>query len=176
MGVTRVSADVPAEWVPSFPGQRPPFQPGHELSTRHGAYSPRKVAPLAAELVDLMLSDPDVAYLRAGSFRPALWAWARAESQVQLLTEYLAARGNGGVGDLADERMRAAYMLLHRAEARADRSRARLGLDPLSRARLGRDIASGKGAEDAALLLTELREQIEAGRAGAVPVVEGGQP
>lgn len=135
----------------------PPFEPGHELSMQHGAYSPRKVDPLAKELVDLVFADPATGYLQAGHWRPALWAWARAEAQVQLLSEYLARKGEGvedGVGDLGDERVRAAYLLLHRAEARATSQRTRLGLDPLSAARLGRDKTAA--ALDAAQLMAQL--------------------
>jgi hypothetical protein len=150
----------PDQWVPEFPGQRPPFPPGHELSVTHGAYSPRKVDPLATDLVERLLDDADVTYLKSPAFRPAVWAWARAEAQVQLLTEYLEERGKGGVGDLANERVRAAYLLLHRAEARADRSRARLGLDPLSRSRLGKDIAQGRAA-DMAAELSRMRAEAE---------------
>ncbi len=152
--------EQPVEWVPAFEGQRPPFMPGNELGTRHGVYSPRKVSPLARELVELFLEDPSLGYLQAPAYRPALWAWARAEAQVSLLTEHLEQRGKGGVGDLGDERVKAAYLLLHRAEARADRSRARLGLDPLSRSRLGRDVAQGDQA-NAAAELTRMRTQME---------------
>jgi hypothetical protein len=46
-------------WVPAFPSQRPPFEPGNQLATTyHGAYSPRRVDPLAAELVAVVLDDP----------------------------------------------------------------------------------------------------------------------
>lgn len=134
--MTGDAASSEVEWVPAFPGQRPPF-PVH-----HGAYSPRKVDPLAAELVERVLADDAAAYLRAPMWRPALWAWGRAEAQVQLLTEYLARAGEeagDGVGDLDLDHVRAAYLLLHRAEARATTQRTRLGLDPLSAARLGRD-------------------------------------
>lgn len=148
------------EWAPEFPGQRPPFPPGNDLATQHGAYSPRKVDPLARELVDLVLADTGLGYLQAPAYRPALWAWARAEAQAQLLTEYLERRGKGGVGDLGDERVKAAYLLLHRAEARALSGRRQLGLDPLSRARLGKDVAQGRAA-DAAAELTRMREEFE---------------
>jgi hypothetical protein len=147
-------------WVPAFEGQRPPFQPGHELTLRHGAYSPRKVDPLARELVEGLLGDESLGFLKAPSYRPALWAWARAEAQVQLLSEYLEGRATAAgnaVGDLRADDVRSAYLLLHRAESRADRSRARLGLDPLSRARLGKDVAQGAVASaDVARLMGEL--------------------
>lgn len=157
------AAEQRPEWTPAFPGQRRPFEPGHELSTRHGAYSPRKVDPLAAEMVALVDGDDAVSWLTAAD-RPALWAWARAEAQVQLLTEYLEQAGQAtgdGIGNLDEDRVRSAYLLLHRAEARALSGRARLGLDPLSRARLGRDVAAAK--VDMARLLSGLDAPAEDG-------------
>jgi hypothetical protein len=61
-------------WVPAFPGQRPPFQPGHRLSLRHGSFSPRTVDPIAVELVEGVLAEPATADLAAAHWRPALWA------------------------------------------------------------------------------------------------------
>lgn len=170
------------EWVPAFEGQRPPFAPGNTVGRQfepgntlspaasHGAYSPRRYEPLAQELVDLVLGDPATAYLQAGHWRPALYAWARAEAQVQLITEWLAdqATDKHPIGDLGDERVRAAYLLLHRAETRATTGRTRLGLDPLSAARLGRDKTAA--ALDAAQLMAQLekaaREQEQGGTDG----------
>jgi hypothetical protein len=152
-------------WVPAFEGQRPPFTPGHELANghgrppEHGAYSPRKVEPLARELVDLVLADESCQHVHASMYRPALWAWARAEAQAQLLTEFLigaAAAAGNGVGDLEQERVRSAYLLLHRAETRAATGRTRLGLDPLSRQRLHRDRAAA--AADTATVMAQLRK------------------
>jgi hypothetical protein len=160
--VADAAARTPAvqQWQPAFEGQRPPFQPGHELSTRHGAYSPRKVEPLARELVDAVLNDPAAAHAHAPAYRFALWAWAHDEAQVQLLSEYIVKLGEkagNGVGDLGQDRVRAAYLLLHRAKARATTQRTRLGLDPLSRARLGKDVAAGQ--LDAARLFAELEKR-----------------
>jgi hypothetical protein len=152
-------------WVPAFPSQRPPFQPGNTLAaTYHGAYSPRKVDPLATELVAAVLDDPQASHAHAPHHRPALWAWARAEAQVQLLTEYLAEKADAagdGIGDLYDDRVKAAYLLLHRAEARAMSGRARLGLDPLSQARLGRDRTAAN--LDVALIMAQLHKLEQAG-------------
>jgi hypothetical protein len=157
-----VSGAPESKWAPAFDGQRRPFEPGHELSTKHGAYSPRKVDPLAQTFVDLVLEDPAVVQLRAGHWRPALWTWARAEAQVQLLTEWLEREsGEDGVGDLTSEAISRVYLLLHRAETRATTQRSRLGLDPLSAARLGRDRASE--AVDTARYMQELaRAEAEA--------------
>lgn len=45
----------PTEWVPAFEGQRPPFEPGHALSTRHGAYaSVVKLTPRATEIAGFL--------------------------------------------------------------------------------------------------------------------------
>lgn len=164
------TSEAVADWTPAFPGQRAPFEPGNTAALQHGAFSPRFVDPLAADLVRLVLEDPQVGYLTAPAYRPALWAWARAEAQAQLLVEYLARAGQesgDGVGDLDLDRVRTAYLLLHRAESRADRSRARLGLDPLSRARLGKDVAQAKAA-DAAALMAELHRLEQQGQIHAV--------
>lgn len=151
------------QWAPANDRQHPPFEPGNDLAARHGAYSPRKVDPLATQMVALVDADASISWLTAAD-RPALWAWARAEAQVQLLSEYLELAGRqagDGVGDLEEERIRAAYLLLHRAEARALSGRARLGLDPLSRARLGRDVAATQ--VDMARLLSGLDAPTEGG-------------
>lgn len=156
------------EWVPAFEGQRPPFRPGHELSpTTHGAYSPRKYEPLAKALVDLLLEDPSVpAHAKAPAFRLELWALARATAQAQLIEEWLASQSTEKhpIGDLGDERVRSAYLLLHRAETRSASSRSRLGLTPVAHARLGKNVAQGQAAQvDVALRMAQLHELEEQG-------------
>ena len=132
-----MAEDQTAEWVPAFEGQRPPFAPGNTLHLSHGAYSPRKVEPLARGFVEALLEDATVpAYAKAPAYRAELWATARAEAQVQLLTEFLMTAGEqseDGLGDLGDERIRAAYLLLHRAEGRA--ASGRTGATSRSRCR-----------------------------------------
>lgn len=121
-----------------------PYEPGNLAALKHGAYSPRKVDPVAVEILEATAAT--VTWWRPADM-PAAWAWARAEAQVQILTEYLAVAGEAsgdGVGDLDEDRVKAAYLLLHRAETRANSLRSKLGLDPLSRARLGRDVAAAE--------------------------------
>lgn len=133
---------APVEWVPDFPGQRPPFAPGHELSMKHGAYSERRLAPVVADLVEQRLADPSTAYLRQSAYRTGLEAWARAEGRVLLLDAWLQRHieeTDGCVGCDACE-PKAAQLL--KFEKNAATQRGRLGLDPLSRARLGRDVAA----------------------------------
>lgn len=150
-------------WVPAFEGQRPPFQPGHTLSpTTHGAYSPRRVEPLAKDLVDLLLDDPSVpAHAKAAAYRLELWALARSTAQSQLIEEWLASQATEKhpLGNLDDESVRAAYLLLHRAETRAASSRSRLGLTPVAAARLGKNVAQAQAAQtDVALRMAQLHE------------------
>ena len=122
---------------PGHPPRHEPFGDGNVVALKHGAWSPRKVEPLAAELVERVTSG--VAWLRNVD-RPAVWAWARTEARVQLLSEWLADRGD--LDDAGD--VRPAADLLTRLEARAESLRARLGFDPLSRARLGRDTVAAE--------------------------------
>jgi hypothetical protein len=149
-------------WQPQFEGQRPPFAEGsraNELGLRHGAWSPRRTDPLALEMIKQLLADDDVAYLRAPKWGPAVWSWARCEARIQLITEYLIDLvGAGHLGDLEDPKVSAAYRLLDRFEAQAVQRRGRLGLDPLSAARLGRNRAAGV---DVAKLMAVLAEQDE---------------
>lgn len=157
---------VKADWSPEFPGQRPPFDGpvGNALALQHGAYSERRLAPLMKEIRAAVLTDPETAYLQAPRYQPALDGWLRAEAQVRLLTAYLELAGEesgDGVGDLDADRVKAAYLLHHRAEARALSGRRALGLDPLAAARLGRDKAAA--GVDTARLMAELHRQ-EQGR------------
>ena len=116
-------------WTPAFPGQRPPFP------VTHGAYSPKRVDPVASGLVHDLLADEEVAYLRAGYFLPAIWAWARAEARVLLLTEWLADRPP------TEGKPMPALEQLRQWESTAAAARTRLGLDPTSRAKLLKDLA-----------------------------------
>jgi hypothetical protein len=127
----------------------PPFEKGNEVGLRHGAFSPRKIEPRAAEYVDAVLEvatvdGSTVSYLADPTYQPALIAWSRAEAQQDLLEEFLA---EGGPID-EDGKVRPAADLLERVARRAERMRSRLGLDPLSRASLAKDLAVAKSSHD----------------------------
>jgi len=150
-----VKRDKRESGIPARHYSWPPFELGHALSMRHGAYSPRRVDPLATELLEKVAASLD--YLAADpSFRPALWAWARAEARVQLLSEYLDEHGS-----LAEDGApRAALDALRQFERLAADGRASLGLDPLSRARLGRDMtAAGVGLMQAQQMTERLLQR-----------------
>ena len=72
-------------------GSWPPFAPGNQVSIRHGAWSPRRVDPIAAELVEHALSSAP--YLVDPSYAPAVHAWADSEARAQLLRDYVNEHG-----------------------------------------------------------------------------------
>lgn len=128
-------------WVPAFEGQRPPFQPGNKLAVTHGAFSPSRTDPIAHGFINELVADPATAYLGQPRFSAALWHWASAQAKVQLLEEWVAGMD---IQDAADsERGKTSVLeLLRKWIATAQTQAARLGLDPLSAARLGKDVAS----------------------------------
>ena len=132
-----------------------------------GAWSERKIAPLAAEIEQTARSSPSwPSYLDGPEYGAAVTAWARAEAVVNLLWRWLDQHAEQGLDELladthheqTDEQVigkgrsrrmttgrRVASVLeqLRRWESAAAGHRARLGLDPLSRAKLGKDVAIG---------------------------------
>jgi hypothetical protein len=151
------------------PWQRPPFQPGHELSTRHGAYSPRKLDPLATEIAAGLLADESVAYLRQSRFAAAVQAWAVAEARCQLIAQWCEGMTIQQAATPPKPGTAAPLEVLRKWEATALTHRARLGLDPLSTAKLGKDVAATQ--VDMARLLSDAREAADARTA----VETGGQ-
>jgi hypothetical protein len=81
--------------VPEVEGQRPPFKSDNTAALRHGAWSPRRVAPLAEVKLAQLLADPATSeYLTVDeSYRPALAALARPEAVIELLATHVAAQG-----------------------------------------------------------------------------------
>ncbi len=156
-----------SEWVRrDASGSWPPFEPGNLAAAKHGALSPRLVEPRAAEMASALVAlanDPGspVVYLSDVSYGPAVRAWARCEASLERLDAYLS-----DVGLLDEEGTpRPATRLRDRMETRSESLRARLGLDPLSRARLGRDVAAGQ--VDVARLFAEMSDDDEEGDGGA---------
>ncbi len=160
-------------WVPAFEGQRPPLQPGHEVTLKHGAYSARRTGPRAQELVALLLEQARLprsrtAYLADPAFLPALQDYATLRARKSLVEQWLDENG----GDLdAKGQVRAATQLLARLDAQVAAAQRELGLTPAARARLGRDVAM---ASQGGLDLTEGRRlRLEAERRQALLAGEG---
>ncbi len=156
-----VQAD--GSWAPAFPGQRAPFTPGHTLSLTHGANSPRIVGPLAAKIRAELLGDPDCpAYLRDRGWRFTIESWSEARAELVLLRDWrdkLTAEEAATEHTFSEDdemrpsqgrmsrrshaqRVESVLAAIDRVERRAERLGAKLGLDPLSRSKLGKNITS----------------------------------
>lgn len=109
-----------------------------QLQPVHGAWSPAAVDPLADRFVQALAHDPATAYLSAPSFWPAVRRWAIAEARVELARRYLEQHGEFD----EEGKPRPAVDMLARFLRVANETSGRLGLDPLSRARLGRDVTA----------------------------------
>jgi hypothetical protein len=126
----------PEDYRPARGYSWPPLLPGHANRKTHGAYHAATVDPVATALVESL---GDVDYIATvPEFAASVWGWARAEAKVRLVTAWL---DEHGVLD-EDGKPRPAADLLVRLEKMAAEARSRLGLDPLSRARLGRDVSA----------------------------------
>ncbi len=122
------------EWVPEFPGQRPPFASGNALARKSGAWSARVRDPLARELLaELAEEHPDVV-----ERWPDLAAdLCQVRARVHLLRDWLADRGLFQGSDIRDGVLKH----LRWSEQQALRLAAELGLTPAGEARLARDRA-----------------------------------
>lgn len=159
------STTGPDGWVPEFEGQRPPFQPGNPyvakqgntLALKHGADSPARLNPVAEALVLELLADDATAYLHAPRYSAAVKAWANAEAKCMLISAWVDGQPIEQAAS-SKQGQTSPLELLRKWEATAQTHRSRLGLDPMSAARLGKDIAQTKQA-DVAAEMTKLREQ-----------------
>ena len=138
-----------------------PFEPGHTLTLRHGASSPRVIQPLADELAAAMVVAAP--WLRAVAFAPAVADWSHAEARSAVLRLEVDRLWSGlpeepGEGrDAAEAALQVAERRLDLAVARAGRLRRDLGLTPKAWAQVlaASKIAEAAGVEGAA-------EQVEA--------------
>jgi hypothetical protein len=109
------------EWHPAFPGQRPPFPPGHTYSLRHGAHSEARIRPLAEKIAADVLAELGLsAAALEPDLRERLTKFARAEAMAGLLWDWMA---GGGMEAILDY-----YEAWQRAVGRARRLSDQLGL------------------------------------------------
>lgn len=135
----------------------PPFEPGNAVARRHGAFA-ADVEDAAVVLVDELLDVPSAQYLTDPVYRPSLRSWAVAEVRCRRLAAYVVEQGELD----EDGAPRPALEALRTWETRASNERDRLGLSPLSRARLGRDVAAQN--VDVARLWATAEAKIEEGK------------
>ncbi len=182
--MTEPDATPPGRWEPEFSGQRVPFVSGNEAAIVHGARSERRVGPLADQIArELLEHEETPEHLREPMFAPSVSAWARAEAVAELLFRHLSDQDLQAVmTDLTSteeeerhtktkttrrgqtRRTGAALDQWHRASAHAATLRSKLGLDPASAARVGRDLAARRYLDGATPLSAAL-ETMEKRRA-----------
>jgi len=117
---------------------REPFAPGHEKSTKHGAYSPRRWKPLADRLAaELLTERPWLA-----DHTRTVTALARTEARIELIAAWLDEHG-----DLDEHGIpRPAGDQLGKLEGLALKLRTELALSPLALARLIGALSSSAAA------------------------------
>jgi hypothetical protein len=139
----------PASGLPAKGYSWPPFEPGNEVSLRHGARSDRFVEPLARAFADALLTDrPDLA-----AYPEALMAWSTSEARCERLRVWTAEHGLVG----EDGKVVNSHDILM-FEAQAAKFRALMGLDPMSDAQLQKTRA------DAVLTVVDLESIRARGR------------
>lgn len=149
----------------------PPFEAGHELSTTHGARSPRRLEPRAALVLEQTLADDGLAYLQQPAYAATLANWCRAQAALELFSEWLFVQPleaqlkppRGGTRSPLE----VWGGMLKTSTGLADR----LGLTPLARARLGRDVVAAEAL--AASTLDQIKERGR--RSSAPPDADGSQ-
>jgi hypothetical protein len=122
----------------------PPFEPGNLAALKHGARSPRILAPIADQLAGGLAGLAP--WTSAASFQGTVASWSWAEAQAVVLRAYL--DEHGLVDD--DGQPRPAAAMLERVEGRLAGLRAQLGLTPLALGRLLATLSQvdgDKGAE-----------------------------
>ena len=144
----------------------PAFAAGHELSVKHGVGSERKLRPIVDELIASL--ETVAPWTAAHVFRPTVESWAYAEAQCVLFRRWFDVQGIAEGDD--DPKSSGRW---DKAEARASKLRAELGLSPASLTRL----LSGLSAIDASAAtsgLDALREAGAATRANAEAALQSG--
>ena len=129
------------DWKPDFVDQRPPFGKGHTINQVHGAQNPRDVAMRAIRIRDQALENPAMPeHMRSEPFRASVEAWARTEAMASLLWDYIIGLGPEDMMTARLGGTKAPIDLWQILEQRAATMRARLGLDPVSYAKIIKDL------------------------------------
>lgn len=157
-----------------------PFEAENTAAVKHGIHSARMVVPLAEQILAERRADPTwPEFLNQPVYAASVNAWARAEAMVVLYTEYIAQQtpeemstefgeaeeditGDGVKGGDSARRSRTrktgpTLEQWRKLEQHASSLRTKLGLDPLARARLGKDVASSHA--DMAQVMAQLARE-----------------
>jgi hypothetical protein len=119
--------DEQGNWTPQFPGQRPPFPAGHELSVTWGDRAMLKLRPRAAEIAE--------------QIRGLIPLWNDSFGPVVELASMVLAQAEAAFAGLADdpdlEKARWLDERASRSSKQAGQYLDRLGLTPMAQAKLG---------------------------------------
>jgi hypothetical protein len=133
----------------------PPFEPGNEAALRHGAHSLKLVEPRARELAPAILeANAHLDSLRDGH---AVMRLAVALARIERVWAWLAEQDDAVFSDTEAGEVHGVHERLSRWERQAAADEDRLGISPVTRAKLGLDLLRGQ-------VLTEeqKRQQAEA--------------
>jgi hypothetical protein len=123
-------------------GSRPQFQPGHELSLVHGLRSPSRTQQVADVIVSELTGLPQCPeWLHDPSFAPAVRGWGNAEARLVMYEQWMDDQPDE-VKYLATGAQEPLISRWTRLSELAARHRGRLGLDPVSRVRIGKALSS----------------------------------
>ena len=129
-----------------------PFPPGHELSTTHGAFSPSKVEPRAAELVPVIYELHP--HLDESRDALAVHRLAVTLARIERVDAWLAEQDDPVFADVARGKAHRVFERVERWQRSATALERQLAMSPLTRAQLGittahaMDLASLWAAED----------------------------
>lgn len=151
----------------------PPAIAGNDLALKHGAGSPRHVLPKAAEIEAALLADAEIpAWLRTAQFAAARKAWAEAEAIADLMLTWLATLDMTALTTPRKAATKSPVDLWRSAHSHAANLRSKLGLDPVSYARIAKDLGIAQAAsEDALSRLAETGKTIRERRERELQVV-----
>jgi hypothetical protein len=131
----------------------PPFEPGHTLSIRHGAFSERVISAAGLQIREALQAR--YPYLADDSFVEAIERYCRAEARAQLLHWHILTKvEEEGVDSVRPYLWTEAT----RAEANAQKFGADCGLDAAGHARIARDLG----------LATNVRQLANASKSAAL--------
>jgi hypothetical protein len=118
------------------------FQPGNEVNLAHGLRSPSRTAQVADVIVRELAEMPECPeWLRDPSFAHAIRGWGNAEARLLMYESWMDAQPDE-MKYLATGAQEPLISRWTRLSELAARHRGRLGLDPVSRVRIGKALTS----------------------------------
>lgn len=146
------------DWERQENGRGARFPPGNEASVTHGT-SPSsernrlRIERRARQFMSQALADPAMPdHLRSPSFRHAVWGWSKAEVMAEITWEWatglIEAEGLTAMMLPPLPGTNPVFITVQSAERTAAWHRGRIGLDPVSYARIAKDLGLNRRAQE----------------------------